>query len=89
MLTPSEGGLQAQLLEIMRMLLDSETMDTVSFNSGFLCVCLYMKYLLFLLQKYLSSFPIEFHEEDTLVELKIFCLNEGTESMFVVFSAAC
>jgi protein phosphatase-4 regulatory subunit 3 len=29
MLTPSEGGLQAQLLEIMRMLLDSETMDTV------------------------------------------------------------
>lgn len=31
MLTPSEGGLQAQLLEIMRMLLDSETMDTVSF----------------------------------------------------------
>ncbi len=30
MLTPSEGGLQAQLLEIMRMLLDLETMDTVS-----------------------------------------------------------
>ncbi len=29
MLTQSEGGLQAQLLEIMRMLLDSETMDTV------------------------------------------------------------
>jgi protein phosphatase-4 regulatory subunit 3 len=32
MLTPSEGGLQAQLLEIMRILLDSETMDTVSFK---------------------------------------------------------
>lgn len=30
MLTPSEDGLQAQLLEIMRMLLDSETMDSVS-----------------------------------------------------------
>lgn len=30
MLTQSQCGLQAQLLEIMRMLLDSETMDIVS-----------------------------------------------------------
>lgn len=40
MLTPSEGGLQAQLLEIMRMLLDSETMDTVSLKHWIrLCMC--------------------------------------------------
>lgn len=73
MLTPSEGGLQAQLLEIMRMLLDSETMDTVSFNKRFPCVCFYMQFLVFLLQnflqQYLSSFLVEFHEEDTLGEL--------------------
>lgn len=30
MLIPSESGVQAQLLEVMRMLLDSETIDTVS-----------------------------------------------------------
>jgi protein phosphatase-4 regulatory subunit 3 len=30
MLTPSEGGLQAQLLEMMRMLLDSDSMEAVS-----------------------------------------------------------
>lgn len=35
MLTPGEGGLQSQLLEIMRMLLDSDTMDPVSFWKHF------------------------------------------------------
>ncbi|XP_024390933.1 uncharacterized protein [Physcomitrium patens] len=30
MLTPSKGGLQAKLLEVMRMLLDTETMETAS-----------------------------------------------------------
>lgn len=40
MLTPSEGGLQAQLLEIMRMLLDSETMDTVRSRGAVSVQCL-------------------------------------------------
>lgn len=40
MLTPSEGGLQAQLLEIMRMLLDSETLELVSSQhfDSFVCI---------------------------------------------------
>lgn len=46
MLTPSEGGLQAQLLEIMRMLLDSETMDTVSSKHWIgVCVSFYMQFV--------------------------------------------
>lgn len=45
MLTPSEGGLQAQLLEIMRMLLDSETMDTPPVDKSAFLEIFYEKYM--------------------------------------------
>ncbi|KAG0581095.1 hypothetical protein KC19_4G224600 [Ceratodon purpureus] len=45
MLTPSEGGLQAQLLEIMRMLLDSETMDTPPVEKSLFLEIFYERYM--------------------------------------------
>ncbi|KAH9557826.1 hypothetical protein CY35_07G105100 [Sphagnum magellanicum] len=45
MLTQSEGGLQAQLLEIMRMLLDSETMDTPQVEKSQFLEVFYDKYM--------------------------------------------
>ncbi|XP_024373621.1 uncharacterized protein [Physcomitrium patens] len=59
MLTPSEGGLQAQLLEIMRMLLDSETMDGPQVEKSPFLEVFYEKYMDQMVEVLTSGCPPE------------------------------
>jgi protein phosphatase-4 regulatory subunit 3 len=59
MLTPSEGGLQAQLLEIMRMLLDSETMDATQVEKSPFLEIFYEKYMDQMVEVLTSGCPPE------------------------------
>ncbi|KAJ7545388.1 hypothetical protein O6H91_09G117300 [Diphasiastrum complanatum] len=55
-LTPGDGGLQAQLLEIMRMLLDSDTMERQTDKSTFLEI-FYEKYMDQLVEVFTTACP--------------------------------
>ncbi|XP_024373629.1 uncharacterized protein [Physcomitrium patens] len=59
MLTPSEDGLQAQLLEIMRMLLDSETMDSPLVDKSLFLEIFYERYMDQMVQIITDSCPPE------------------------------
>nr|XP_024370707.1 serine/threonine-protein phosphatase 4 regulatory subunit 3-like isoform X2 [Physcomitrium patens] len=59
MLTPSEGGLQAQLLEIMRMLLDSETLELPAVDRSLFLEIFYDKYMDQMVQLLTDGCPSE------------------------------
>ncbi|KAJ7531832.1 hypothetical protein O6H91_14G061000 [Diphasiastrum complanatum] len=59
MLTPSEGGLQAQLVEIMRMLLDSDTMDRQQTDKSTFLDVFYEKYMDQLVEIITTACPLK------------------------------